>query len=43
MIINYLLPIFLSFFPILMINWCAKKEEEYPNIKIDTTKKKIIL
>lgn len=38
----YILPILLSILPIFMINWCAKKEEEYPNIKLDTKRKKIL-
>lgn len=42
MTILYLLPIILSFLPILMINWCAKKEDEYPNIKINSKKKKML-
>ena len=40
--IFYLLPVILSILPIFMINWCAKNETEYPNIKIDTPIKKIL-
>lgn len=38
----YLIPFLISILPIFMINWCAKKEDEYPNIKLDEAYKKII-
>lgn len=42
MLIYYIIPLLLSILPIFMINWCAQKEDEYPNIKLDTRKKKVI-
>lgn len=37
---KYLIPFLLAFLPIFMINWCARKPEEYPDIKLDTKLKK---
>ena len=43
MILSICLPIIISILFIVIVNWCALKEEEYPNIKIINKKKTFII